>query len=303
MIKQKAALFLLLFFYVLLMSSQELNIDVVVDYSQVENSTTSVYKNLEKSLKTYLNSTAWTKEEYKDIEKINCSFVIIISERPTINSYKATLQVLSNRPVFNSTYSTPIINWQDKDFSFEYIANEQIIFNERRFSNKNLTDVLAFYIYMVLGYDADTFQQKGGTKYFEIARQIANNGESQNAFGGWKRIDGPRTRGGMIHNILLKDMEEMRRIWYDYHINGLDKMSIDQKEAKKNIYNAVLKLDKYQKKAGQYFGLDIFINGKKDEIPKIFSNGPTIGLPMRPLKDILIKINPAQAKKWNELKD
>lgn len=295
-------LFLILFFN-FFVRAQELNATINVDFSQVQNSNVRVYETLEKSLQTFINTTKWTSERFEDHEKINCNFTIIINNRPEINRFSASIQVFSNRPVFNSNYNSPVISWKDDDFDFLYTLNEQLIFNERRFSGRNLTDVLAFYVYMILGYDADTFKRKGGTEYLEKARQIAINGESQNSFAGWGRVDGLRSRGSLIRNILQQDLEELRTVWYEYHRLGLDNMFLQEKQSKRSIENAIRKMKRYERQLGQYFALEVFLGSKNDEIYNIFSGGESTSTPIDELVIVLKALMPLQGEKWDQLND
>lgn len=274
------------FFSVCLAASsfaQNIIADVKVDYSQVQGSNTQVYQTLERSLVNFINSTKWTDDRLKTHERIEANFVILISKKES-NRYTATLQIQSRRPVFNSTYYTPILNLNDRNFSFEYQEFEELIFNDRKFSGKNLTDVITFYIYVMLGYDADTFQREGGTAYFTTAQKIANNGQSSR-FSGWSDMDGMQSRTPLINNILKADNKALRNIYYQYHRLGLDVMSENELRGKNTIGNALLTLDFYQNGSySQFYPLDIFITAKKDEISKIFGGGRPFGCKHRKSK-------------------
>ena len=163
--------------------AQELNAQVQINYQSIGGSNVQTFKTLEKSLKDFINKTSWTGKKYQNFEKIKCSFAIILTEKSG-NNYKGTLVVQSVRPVFGTQYESPIMNINDANFSFEYLENQNLVFNERQFSGKNLIDVISFYIYVILGYDADSFQQKGGTPWFDKALKIAQNSQNQN-YTGW----------------------------------------------------------------------------------------------------------------------
>src|SRR5690606_34241623 len=170
--KLKTVIFL--FIFSATVSAQEFLATVTVDYSQVQGSNTQVFQTLQKSLSDFINTTKWTDKRYKIHEKIESNFLIIVTGREG-NNFQARRQIQSRRPVYNSTYYTPILNFVDANFDFEYTEFEELIFNPRKFSGKNLTDVVAYYVYFALGMDADTFQKEGGTQYFNICRQIATN--------------------------------------------------------------------------------------------------------------------------------
>src|SRR5690606_36682751 len=173
-------------------SAQEFLATVTVDYSQVQGSNVQVFQTLQKSLSDFINTTKWTDNRYKIHEKVEANFLIIVTGR-TGNTYNARLQIQSRRPVFSSNYFTPVLNFVDGNFDFEYTEFEELIFNPRKFSDKNLTDVIAFYVYYIMGMDAHTFQLEGGTSYFKACEQIALNAASS-LFGGWNELQGNKAR-------------------------------------------------------------------------------------------------------------
>lgn len=297
----KMKLLLVSLIFSMSLSAQEFLATVNVDYSQVQGSNVQVYQTLQKSLSDFINTTKWTDNRYKIHEKIECNFLIIITSRNN-NSYNARLQIQSRRPVYNSTYFSPILNFVDSKFDFEYTEYEELIFNPRTFSNKNLTDVIAFYIYYILGMDADTFQLEGGTPYFKISQQIAMNASSSN-FGGWNEIDGNRARASLINNVLKNDNKTLRNIYYQYHRLGLDQMSDNETRAKNAIGNTLETLSFYSR--GNYalfYPLDIFFMAKKDEISKIFGGGMMSNANINQIKETLNALSPTNSSIWNNLK-
>ncbi|MBO6211536.1 protein of unknown function [Algoriella xinjiangensis] len=282
--------------------SQNLIADVKVDYSQVQSSNNQVYQTLQKSLTTFINSTKWTNDRLKTYERIEASFNINIQKKEG-NRFTGTILVQSRRPVFNSTYYTPVLNLNDTNFNFEYQEYEELVFNDRKFSNKNLTDVITFYVYLVLGYDADTFAKEGGTEYFKMAKKIADFGQASNNFSGWSELDGLQSRSSLINNVLKTDNSSLRNISYQYHRNGLDIMSENELRGKNAIGNTLLQLEFYQRGSySQFYPLDIFVNAKKDEIKQIFSGGQTSTVNIEKLKEILNSISPKNSSSWNSLK-
>lgn len=295
--------FIFMILFVSHSSAQELLAEVNVDFSQIQGSNTTAYTALEKSLRDFINTTSWTSNNFKIQEKIECNFTIVIRERVSSNTYRANLLVQSRRPVFGSNYYTPILNINDTDFTFEYTEFEQLIFNPRRFSDKNLTDVIGYYIYLVLGYDADTFARNGGTNYFETAQQIsglANNSQ----FSGWSTMTGPRSRSGLINEILNSKNNTLRATYYTYHRLGLDVMGKNELNAKNIIGNALLSLENYQttNNYAQNYPLDLFFQAKKTEISQIFSDGLKPNLQMPKLKSLLNTISPSNSSQWNSIK-
>lgn len=280
--------------------AQELNAQVQINYQSLGGSNLQLYRTFEKSLKDFINNTSWTGKKLQNFEKIKCSFAIVLAEKNG-NNFKGTLVVQSLRPVFGSQYETPILNINDSNFSFEYIENQNMIFNERQFSGKNLIDVISFYVYLILGYDADTFQMKGGTPWFDKAMQIMQNSQNQN-YGGWSQMDGPRTRGTLISNILAEQNTTLRNFYYNYHRNGLDNLAkADQIATKQVIANEILKLKFYDNNFQMNYPFNIFIDGKKDEIFNIFNSSNNGSVNMNELKQMMNNFSPKDSdSKWNK---
>ncbi len=281
--------------------AQEFMANVTVDYSQVQGSNVQVYQTLQRSLSDFINTTKWTENSYKPYEKIEATFLIIVTSRSG-NDYQSKLQIQSRRPVFNSSYYTPVLNFVDNKFDFSYNENEELIFNPRKFSNKNLTDVIAFYVYYILGMDADTFKLEGGTNYFKTAQQIAINASSSR-YGGWNEIDGNKARSSLINNVLKADNKTLRNVYYQYHRMGQDTMADNESRAKNSIGNALETLSFYQKgNYGLFYPLDIFFMAKKDEISKIFSGGMMSSVNITAVKETLTALSPTNSSTWSNLK-
>ncbi len=280
--------------------AQELNAQVQINYQSIGGSNVQTFKTLEKSLKDFINKTSWTGKKYQNFEKIKCSFAIILTEKSG-NNYKGTLVVQSVRPVYQSQYDSPILNINDTNFSFEYVENQNMIFNERQFSGKNLIDVVSFYVYLILGYDADTFQMKSGTPWFDKAMKITQNSQNQ-SYAGWSQMDGPRTRGSLIAAILAEQNSTLRNFYYNYHRNGLDNLAkADQIATKQLIANEILKLKFYETIFQMNYPFNIFIDSKKDEIFNIFNSGNNGSVNMNELKQLMNTFSPKDSdSKWNK---
>ena len=291
----------LLSFTLIFSSAQELMAQVGINASQVQGSNVQMVNALQKSLRDFINNTSWTGKRLQNFEKINCSFSIVVTER-TGNVYKASITVQANRPVFNSTYTSPLINWQDNSFTFEYAENENLIFNERQFSGKNLIDVVSFYVYLILGYDADSFKVKGGQAWFEKAQKISQNAQNQN-YAGWSVMEGIRTRGSLIDNLMKPEQSTLRNTFYTYHRSGLDNMfKTDQSQPKKVIADALLQLKTYESNYAMNTPLTVFFDAKKTEIYEIFNMGTNAGINIQDLKSMLTMFVPKETEKWNKLK-
>ncbi|OBW43246.1 hypothetical protein AB670_00439 [Chryseobacterium sp. MOF25P] len=282
--------------------SQELLATVQVNSQSLGGSNTQVYKALEKSLRDFINNTSWTGKKLQNFEKIKSNFAIVLSERDG-NKYKGAIVIQAVRPVFNSSYESPLLNLKDNRFAFEYAENENLIFNERQFSGKNLIDVISFYIYVILGYDADSFQSMGGTQWFSKAQQIAQNSQNRN-YEGWNQINEPRSRSILIGEILNPNMSQLRSTIYTYHRAGLDGLfNQDQSQAKKIIFDALLQLKTYENSFQQNYFFNLFMDNKADEIFNIFNSGNNGSINIGTLKQQMIIFSPKNSEsKWNKWK-
>lgn len=289
-----------LFLFSNLSFAQELNAQIQVNYQQLGGSNQQLYRTLEKSLKDFINNTSWTGKKLQNFEKIKCSFAIVLAEKNG-NNFKGSLVIQSVRPVFGSQYETPILNINDSNFSFEYLENQNMIFNERQFSGKNLIDVISFYVYLILGYDADTFQMKSGTPWFDKAMKIMQNSQNQN-YAGWSQMDGPRTRGTLISSILAEQNSTLRNFYYNYHRNGLDNLAkADQIATKQMVANEILKLKFYENNFQMNYPFNVFVDSKKDEIFNIFNSGNNGSVNMNDLKQLMNTFSPKDSDtKWNK---
>ena len=280
------------------LNAQELNCLVIVNSEQIQNSNTQVYNTLQNSIIEYMNNTKWTNNNYKPQEKINCAITINITEQPSSNEFKGNIQIQASRPVFNSTYQTPSLNFKDDQLSFTYNEYESLLYNENSFDS-NLVSMLTFYAYTILGIDADTFSPLGGEQFHKQAENVVNQAQ-QGGYSGWNRIDGNNTRYQLNENILSPVYKDYRDIMYTYHIKGLDMMSNNPKEAKKTMSDALMRLQNIYNRRANAFLLRVFMDTKSDEIVDIFSDGPSTN--SGNLKEMLLKISPSFNTKWEKIK-
>ncbi|OIQ16345.1 DUF4835 family protein [Lacinutrix sp. MedPE-SW] len=277
--------------------AQELNCNVVVNAQLTGNENLQIYKTLENQLKEFINKTQWTKKQFKLQERIDCNIVINVTERNNEN-YNATIQVQSSRPVYGSSYTTPIYNINDKDFNFNYVEFQNLIYNETQYES-NLVSVIAFHIYMVLGLDAESFALEGGETYFKQAQRIVNYSQRDNNTG-WKLEDGLQSRFAIIDNILSPTFIEFREVMYNYHRRGLDIMAQNKKDGKKEISIALLNFAKMNSRRPNSYLSRVFFDAKAQEIQDIFSSGPSIEV--SGLVDVLNSVAPTHASKWRNIK-
>jgi len=282
--------------------SQELLATVQVNAQQLGGSNTQVFKTLEKNLRDFINNTSWTGKKLQNFEKIKCNFALVVNER-TGNNFKGSLVVQAVRPVFGTTYETPLMNINDTNFGFEYLENENLTFNERQFSGKNLIDVISYYVYTILGYDGDSFKVQGGQPWFEKAQKISNNSMNQN-FAGWSVMEGPKTRGALIDNMMKPEQNTLRNLYYTYHRAGLDNLGKqDQSSGKKIIFDALMQLKAYENNFQMNYPVNVFIDSKKQEIFDIFSTGNNANVNINDLKALFVILSPKDIdSKWNKWK-
>lgn len=287
-------------FFVLFVCSfsqaQQLNCTVTVNAERLSNANQQVFKTLETSLNEFVNKTDWTRQSVKQNEKINCSMYINLSSNNS-DEFVATIQVQSSRLVFNSTYGSPVFNYNDKDFSFTYTEFEPLLFNPSVFES-NLVSVISYYCYMILGIDADTFLPLGGNPYFTVVQNIANVAQ-QGGYKGWNQMDGPQNRYFLINDMLSPTYNEVRNTSFNYHA-GLDIMNQDLKGAKEKIKASLINLNKVQAIRSNAFLTRVFFDAKSDEIVSIFSGGPSIQI--ADLVESLNKTSPMNSSKWGLIK-
>ncbi|MBC7748303.1 MAG: DUF4835 family protein [Methylotenera sp.] len=282
----------LLLFILGIAQAQQLNCTVTVDSQRLSATNQQVFKSLETAITEFVNKTDWTGVAMKQNEKINCSMYLTISSNSS-DQFTATIQVQSSRPIFNSSYSSPVFNYNDKDFNFRYTEFENLIFSPTTFDS-NLVSVLAFYSYMILAMDSDTFVLESGSSNFEIAQNISNVAQ-QGGSKGWSQADGNQTRYFLINDMVSPTFKQIRQTVFDYH-TGLDVMTKDVKIAKEKIKAAVLNLSKLNASRPNAFLTRVFFDAKSDEIVSIFSGGPSTTV--SDLVDSLNKISPLNSSKW-----
>ncbi len=292
------SLFLLLM--ILLSSSimgQELNCSVVVNAQLTGNENVQVFKTLEKQLNEFVNNTKWTNRNFAPQERINCNMIITINGYDS-DVFQASIQVSSSRPIFNSTYGSPVYNFNDRDFNFRYLEFQNLIYSPNQFES-NLISVIAFHIYMILGMDADTFSRKGGDEYFNQARTIVGFSQQNNAIGWEPPKAGDQTRSALIDQLLSPTFKEFRDVMYSYHREGLDIMHTNAKNGKAAIASAINSFAGMNSRRPNSFILRVFFDAKSDEIRDIFSDGPSVNI--TDLVSTLSRIAPMHASKWRSI--
>lgn len=274
-------LFLCLAFVGLLgqLKSQELQARVTVNAAQVGSSVDKkIFQTLQSALTTFLNNRKWTNDTYQPNEKIICNFLIMISKAES-NVFSGKLAVQAARPVFNSTYVTPLINFQDETLTFKYVEHQAIEFNENRISGSdgltsNLTATLAFYVYVILGLDYNSFSLRGGDPYFQKAQQIVNNAPDGRDIAGWRAFDGQRNRYWLMENLTNNKYALVHEAMYNYYRMGLDNMYDKEVEGKGAVLEAITQFNTINNDQQNSMIIPFFFQGKANEIVRIFKKSP-----------------------------
>ncbi|MBE7647957.1 DUF4835 family protein [Tenacibaculum finnmarkense] len=280
------------------LQSQELNALVTINTDKIQSSNKQVYQTLQKSVTAFINETQWTTKTFKQQERINCAFTIIISEQNS-NNFTASLQVQATRPVYNSSYATPILNINDTSFNFKYSEFAPLIFNPNTYDS-NLVSTIAFYVYTILGIDADTFALKGGTDYLKTAENIMLQAQSSGE-SAWQNKIGKQNRFALIDGFLSSKFSPLRSVYYEYHRKGFDNFSADKELAKQTIQKNVIALEKLHNISIGNYMIRVFLDAKADEISNVFSDGKPAKNTQKMLS-VLNKIAPTYKDKWKTIK-
>ncbi len=278
--------------------SQDLNARVQILAPQLANSNNRIQDILAASIKDFLNNKRWSADALQPQERIDCNFVITITDWDGSSNFKAEAQIQSNRPVFNSSYSSTLLNLSDKEFGFTYSEGQPLDFSEQNYIN-NLGSLLAFYAYIITGLDYDSFSKFGGTPYFEKAQTVLNNAQMA-PNGGWKAFENLRNRFWLVENLTNKSFNPIRESLYIYHRDGLDVMAENQSKGRKAVLSIIPQLQKIDKQNQGSILNQIFFTAKVDEIINILATAE----PQEKLKafNALSIIDPANSLKYEVLK-
>ncbi len=281
--------------------AQELNCNIQISAQRIQGSNRQVFESMQRDLFEFMNNTVWTNHVFSYAERIDCNILINLNDQLSADEFKGTIQIQLSRPVFNTTYKSTMLNFIDNSFQFRYVEFQPLEFDPSTYRS-SLVSVLAYYTYMILGFDYDSFSPMGGTEFFQMAEKIVLN--AQNApESGWKPYDGSRNRNRywLVKNVLDKEYEGVRQFLYDYNINGLDKMESKIAEARTSMVES-LKLiqDVYRKKPDPFMYLvQVIMDAKSDEIINIFSEA----FPEEKSRvvQILTEIDPANKAKYEKI--
>lgn len=277
---RKINLLIILAFAFKISVAQELKANITVLSNQVGNNVNqNVFRTLQSALNTFINTRKWTTDNFASNEKIECNFLLQLQSTGDLNVYNASLTVQAARPVFNTTYLSPIINFKDDNIIFKYLEFQIMEFNENRVSGSdaltsNLTAIIAYYVYMVLGFDYASFSPRGGDPYFNKALNIVNNAPDGRGISGWKAFDGQRNRYWLVENMMNSRYTIMHDVYYNYYRMGMDKLYEDENAARAEVMNVLNLLNNFITDNPNKMISQFFFQGKANELIKIFAKAP-----------------------------
>ena len=279
--------------------AQELNCNVQVVGEAVSNVDKAVFEAMQTSIFEFMNNRKWTTEVYASEERIECSILINITSAPSTSDFKGTMSIQSRRPVFKTSYNTPVINHQDNDIRFQYVQFQSLEYSEATYISE-LTSLLAFYAYMIIGMDGDSFEEYGGEKYLQRAQQIVNNAQSSK-IKGWKAYEGTANRYWMIENYLNNpQFKPLRVCMYKYHRLGMDVMTENLEEGRAKITEGLQGLKAVHRVKPNSFNVKFFFNAKNVEIVNIYSQA----FPDQKAKiiNLLNQVDPGNTSKYEQIR-
>lgn len=288
---------LILLFTVFTINSQELNCLVTVNADKISGSNKQIFKTLETSISEFVNQKKWTNKTVKPQERINCAITIIVNSR-TSNSFEASIQIQSTRPIYGTTYSSPVLNTRDNNFTFRYNEFDPLVFNPTTYDS-NLVSTIVYYVYVVLGLDADTFALRGGQDAFKQAQNVMLLAQ-QNGGSAWVNQVGKQNRFTLIDDMLAPKMREFRTVLYRYHRKGFDELTKDKRKGKQVVEDMLLQMRNLHNKTIGNGLIRLFFDAKADEIVNLYSEDPATRNPQK-VVETLQRISPINNSKWKDI--
>ncbi len=289
------------FIFAMNIAAQELNAKVTINYSQIQGTDVSVFETLQLSLEQFINERQWTDYQFQKHERITCNFnITIINYDKDANRFEATAMIQANRPVYQSTYTTTLYNSKDADFNFDYIQFDQLNFQEE-FIDNQLTALFAYYAYLIIGLDLDSFSPMGGTDVLHRCLNLVNNTQNL-GFPGWKAFETSRNRYAIINDYLDEGMKPLRQLQYDYYRNGLDEMANNVERGRTNITAALKNLKEAHENKPLSLLPQIWTDFKRDELASIY-HGKGTQKEKEQVYELLFSINASQSNAWDKIKN
>ena len=280
--------------------AQELLAKITINHSQIQGTDASVFDNLQQTLEQFVNDRQWTALQFQKNERINCNFNITVTKYdPSTNLFTCSALIQANRPVYNSAYTTTLYNNKDNDFNFEFAQFDQLNFDDEQIDNQ-LVALFAYYAYLIIGLDLDSFAPMGGEEVLQRCLYLTNNAQNLN-FTGWKAFDNDRNRFAIINDYLDGSMRPFRQLQYDYYRQGLDEMANNAERGRTNITTALENLKKAHEDKPLSMLPQIWTDYKRDELANIYK-GKGIQKEKEAIYELLFSINASQNNSWEQIK-
>ncbi|MFC2186036.1 type IX secretion system protein PorD [Peijinzhouia sedimentorum] len=294
---KKSLLFLVLSFLSYPILAQEINCNVTVNAQNIQISDRSIFQDMENAFEQFLNNRRWTSETFRPEERIRCNIVLTLETMPNIGSFTASMQIQVLRPVYGTNYETVVFNFADRNWQFDYTESLPLEFNENTF-NTNLTSMLGFYAYVILGYDYDSFSRLGGSAFFDKAFNVVINAQ-QSPRAGWKQFESNRNRYWITENLMSSQMVPVREAIYEYHRLGLDMFGRDPEQGRDAIIASLQKIKEVNKLRPNSVIVNSFFDAKSDELANIFSQGNEAK--RQEVLELLRELDPTNTEKYSRI--
>ncbi len=282
---------------IVFLNAQELNCTLQINSDQVQGTNKSVFNTLQKSMSEFVNNRKWTDLTFANTERIECTMNIIV-KKVEADLFTAEIQVQSRRPIYKANYNSPLFNFKDNEFSYTYKEFDQLEINANTITS-NLTAVLAYYVYLIIGYDMDSYSRLGGTAFFQSAESIVNAAQGSDLGKGWKAFENSKNRYALINNILDEAFKKYRNYFYEYHRFGLDEMTANATNARTRIADGLPLLREANRARPSAIVISSFLDAKNDELINIFSKATT--KEKTEAVQILSDINPTQTSRYEQM--
>lgn len=280
-------------------SAQEVFCNLEVNSKLIEGTDKRIYENMQISLIEFINDRKWTGYDFKPAERVECNMVITIKSRPSTNQFTAHLNVVASRPIYGSTYNSTLLNYIDEDFNFEYIEFQPMEYQDNQYMS-NLTSLIAYYVYIILGLDFDSFSEFGGTPFFQKAELVVNAAQ-ESGQAGWNSFEDQRNRYWLVENYLNQSYSDLRRFYYEYHRVGMDEMYDKPDEGRANAFNSLSYLQSTYDSRPGLFALQLVMDAKRDEFVNIFKGGNP--KEKEDSQKLLKNIDPANSSVYSEISE
>ena len=277
--------------------AQELNCKVDLNYAQVQGIDASLFQKLKKDVSDFMNNRKWTNDVFSIEEKIECNLFITVNGAPSVDQFTATMQVQAFRPIYGTTYKTMLLDINDNDFGFSYTPSQTLDYSDNEYIS-NLTSVLAYYAYVIIGFDYDSYSLKGGSDYFSKAQNIINNTQSV-AAQGWKANDGTKNRYWLMENLMNEVYEPIRVCSYKYHRLGLDIMSKETVKGRQSVTDGLKLLEAVIRRKPNSYSIKVFFDAKNQEIINIYKDDSVTD--KQAMLDYLTRIDPGNGNRYSKI--